>query len=113
MHARVDPRLIKQAILNLILNGMQAMGAAGGDLIVQLSATPLEALIEVIDTGKGMTPDVKQKLFQAYFSLRKEAPASDSPWPSESSTNTTAPSPCLATRARLQFPGPPAAAARR
>ena len=67
----VDPRLIKQAILNLMLNGMQAMdGNSGGEMILALSSTPTHALIDVIDTGKGIPPDVQRKIFRAYFSMR-------------------------------------------
>lgn len=69
--AEVDPRLIKQAILNLMLNGMQAMNPGGGELILNLTADAHHAVIDVIDTGKGMPPDVQQKIFQAYYSLRK------------------------------------------
>lgn len=71
VHAQIDPRLIKQAILNLMLNGMQAMENGGGEMLVQLASTDDHATIEVIDTGKGMSLEVQQKLFQAYFSLRK------------------------------------------
>lgn len=69
-HARVDPRLIKQAVLNLMLNGMQAM-PDGGDLILSVSKDATHVAIQVTDTGKGMPEDVRQKIFQAYFSLRK------------------------------------------
>jgi signal transduction histidine kinase len=68
--ASIDPRLIKQAILNLMLNAMQAMDGSG-ELILSLSTTPTHALIDVIDTGKGMPPDVQRRIFQAYFSMRK------------------------------------------
>lgn len=68
---QVDPRLIKQAILNLMLNALQAMDGSGGDLILSLSSTPTHARIDVIDTGKGIPPDVQQRIFQAYFSMRK------------------------------------------
>jgi signal transduction histidine kinase len=68
----VDPRLIKQAVLNLMLNGMQAMdGNSGGELILSCSSTATHALIDVIDTGKGIPPDVQRKIFRAYFSMRK------------------------------------------
>lgn len=71
VYAEVDPRLLKQAVLNLLLNGMQALADAPGELIVSLSATPTSAIIEVIDTGKGMSREIQDRLFQAYFSLRK------------------------------------------
>lgn len=70
IRARIDPRLVKQAVLNLMLNGMQAM-PTGGDLILQVSKDESHASIEVTDTGKGMPEDIRQKIFQAYFSLRK------------------------------------------
>ena len=69
--AEVDSRLIKQSVLNLMLNGMQAMGDAGGELILSVAHDPHHAIIDVIDTGKGMSPEVQKMIFQAYFSLRK------------------------------------------
>jgi signal transduction histidine kinase len=71
VYAMADPRLLKQAVLNLMLNGMQAMGAEGGELILSAECEPTECRIDVTDTGKGMSPEVQQKIFQAYFSLRK------------------------------------------
>lgn len=71
IHARVDHRLIKQAVLNLMLNGLQAIGDAGGELILQPSARDGFAVIDIIDTGKGMSPEVQQRIFHAYYSLRK------------------------------------------
>lgn len=69
--AQVDPRLIKQAILNLMLNGMQAMGEAGGELIISVSSQGESGVIDVTDTGRGMSQEVRDRIFQAYYSLRK------------------------------------------
>lgn len=71
VHARIDHRMIKQAVLNLMLNGLQAIGDAGGEMILHPSADDHFAIIDVIDTGRGMSPDVQQRIFQAYYSLRK------------------------------------------
>lgn len=71
VYAAADPRLLKQAILNLMLNGMQAMSEKGGELILSASCGPSECQIDVTDTGKGMSQETQQKIFQAYFSLRK------------------------------------------
>ncbi|HZZ42675.1 MAG TPA: ATP-binding protein [Tepidisphaeraceae bacterium] len=67
----VDPRLIKQAVLNLMLNGVQAMNDKGGDLLLSTSLQNGEALIDIIDTGPGIPPDATQKIFQAYYSTKK------------------------------------------
>jgi signal transduction histidine kinase len=52
---QADERLLKQAVLNLMLNGLQAM-PSGGELILCVSRTPSEAVIDVIDTGSGISP---------------------------------------------------------
>jgi len=69
--ASVDPRLIKQAVLNLMLNALQAMPADGGELILQAGQTNQQARIDVIDTGPGIPPEVVGKIFQAYYSTKK------------------------------------------
>src|SRR6476469_2193151 len=46
--ANVDPKLIKQAVLNLLINGLQAMGDAGGELIMALGVQGKNAVIDVI-----------------------------------------------------------------
>lgn len=71
VYALVDARLIKQAMLNLMINGVQAMASTGGELIITLSSTPTRALIEVIDTGPGIPADTVDKIFQAYYSTKK------------------------------------------
>ena len=68
--AAVDPRLIKQAVLNLMLNALQAM-PEGGDLILSASKDDGVALIDIIDTGKGIPPEAIDKIFQAYYTSKK------------------------------------------
>jgi signal transduction histidine kinase len=66
----LDERLIKQAVLNLLINAVHAM-PAGGEIILSARKDDGAAVIEVIDTGKGMEPDVLEKIFQAYYSTKK------------------------------------------
>jgi signal transduction histidine kinase len=69
----VDPRLIKQAILNLMINALQAMNG-GGELILGASvidSSPPWASIDVIDTGPGVPAEQSEKIFQAYYSTKK------------------------------------------
>ena len=66
---RVDPALIKQAILNLFINATQAL-ENGGELIVQTHRTSQHAVIEITDTGPGIPPDMQEKIFQAYVTTR-------------------------------------------
>ncbi len=68
---RIDVNLIKQAVLNLMINAVQAM-PDGGELIVRLSAWRQRAVLEIIDTGPGIDPEVLGKVFQVYFSTKKD-----------------------------------------
>ena len=68
--ANVDPKLVKQAVLNLMLNGMQAM-PNGGEMILAASNGDGRAVIDVIDTGSGITPKAQAKIFQAYYSTKR------------------------------------------
>jgi signal transduction histidine kinase len=68
--APVDPKLIKQAVLNLMLNALQAM-PGGGELILGAARQDGQALIDVIDTGKGIPPDAVDKIFNAYYTSKK------------------------------------------
>lgn len=66
----LDPRLIKQVILNLMINALQAM-QNGGELILSASKSGDYAVVDVIDTGSGIPPEVIDKIFTAYYSTKK------------------------------------------
>ena len=65
----VDRDLLKQAVLNLVLNALEAM-PNGGQLRVVLSRRGEMAEISVGDTGKGIPPEHRQKVFQLFFTTR-------------------------------------------
>jgi signal transduction histidine kinase len=65
-----DERLLKQAVLNLMLNGIQAM-PQGGDLILAVGGTPTHGRVDVIDTGTGIEKDQVDRIFDAYHTTKK------------------------------------------
>jgi signal transduction histidine kinase len=82
--AEVDAGLLKQALLNLLINATQAMTEArekdqphGGarDLIVRTERSrPLdeeEIHLHITDTGPGMDETLREKIFQPYFSTKR------------------------------------------
>jgi len=64
-----DRDLLKQAVLNLVLNAGEAM-TSGGELRVELGRRGEMAEISVSDTGKGIPLEHQQKIFQLFFSTR-------------------------------------------
>ena len=67
----LDERLIKQALLNLLINAVHAMPEGGDILLSARRDGDGRAVIDVIDTGKGIEPDALGKIFQAYYSTKK------------------------------------------
>ena len=65
-----DADLIKQALLNVVLNGVQAM-SSGGVLQIRVERNETSASIEVQDEGTGIPPDIRDKIFNLYFTTKK------------------------------------------
>ena len=66
----VDGNLFKQALLNLVMNAIQAM-PNGGELIVKTCKWRDFAQVDVIDTGTGMSAETAAKCFDVYYSTKK------------------------------------------
>jgi signal transduction histidine kinase len=66
---QLDVDLFKQAILNLILNAEHAM-PGGGELILQTRREGSWNVLDVIDTGVGMSDEVRLHVFEAFYSTR-------------------------------------------
>ena len=71
-----DQDLVRQVFLNLVLNAKNAMEEKGGELIIRTRRVDRDgvpwAVCEVIDTGHGIPKHVRAKLFNLYFSMRKD-----------------------------------------
>lgn len=65
----VDRPLIKQAIQNLVLNAAEAM-PEGGKLSIVLSRRGDMAELSVADTGRGILPEHRIRVFQLFFTTR-------------------------------------------
>jgi signal transduction histidine kinase len=67
---RVDVDVMKQAILNVIINGMQAM-PQGGTLTISARRDQDSVITEIRDQGIGIPHDLQEKIFELYFTTRK------------------------------------------
>lgn len=80
-----DPTQIHQIVMNLCTNAAQAMSQTGGELIVTLKKVVIDKidfckhpgvkigeymLLSVCDSGVGIDPDIKEKIFEPYFTTK-------------------------------------------
>jgi PAS domain S-box-containing protein len=79
VHADAD--LLKQAIMNLVLNGVQAMTggamtggetAEGGTLTLKARRDGEMVLAEVLDQGCGIPPEAQEKIFELYYTTKSD-----------------------------------------
>jgi PAS domain S-box-containing protein len=68
---RVDSDLMKQAILNLVLNGVQSMNA-GGTLTLKARRDGEMIVAEVLDQGCGIPPAAQEKIFELYYTTKSD-----------------------------------------
>jgi signal transduction histidine kinase len=69
MLIRGDPDMLKQAILNLVTNALEAM-KSGGNLVLSALCGDGTITLEVADDGPGIPPDLRDKVFQLYFTTK-------------------------------------------
>ena len=60
---------IKQALINIAINGLEAM-PSGGRLEMALDATPSRVRVRISDTGPGIPDDVMEQIDRIYFTTK-------------------------------------------
>jgi sigma-B regulation protein RsbU (phosphoserine phosphatase) len=64
-----DPAHLRQVILNIAKNGIEAM-AAGGTLTITTGRQADRLFLQICDTGAGIPPEIQEKIFQPFFSSK-------------------------------------------
>jgi signal transduction histidine kinase len=67
----IDRVLLRQAILNLVKNGLEAL-SRGGTLTVRTRRLENTVEIDVQDTGPGIRPEVAERLFEQFFTTKPQ-----------------------------------------
>ena len=66
---RVDRDLLKQAVLNVVVNAIEVM-PGGGELRFESRLNSDTAEIRISDSGPGIAPDLRDKIFRLYFTTK-------------------------------------------
>ncbi len=72
MAIEADEQMLRQALFNLGLNAIQAVGENGRIQIVTQKISASEAVIEVRDDGPGVPPERRQEIFKPYFTTNQK-----------------------------------------
>jgi PAS domain S-box-containing protein len=68
-----DPVQLQQVLMNLMLNGIEAMHGTGGELVVKCAlAGDGELLVSVSDTGPGLPEGKAEQIFNAFFTTKPQ-----------------------------------------
>ena len=68
----LDANILKQILLNIIMNALQAMEDNGGKLIVETTAAGDDHICFIIaDNGPGIPPETVSRIFDRYFTTKK------------------------------------------
>jgi len=72
---QADPLLLQQVVLNLLRNAMDAMAATPAgrrEILVATEAGRANVTVSISDRGCGISPEVRDQLFQPFFSTKAE-----------------------------------------
>ncbi|MCX6561241.1 MAG: ATP-binding protein [Candidatus Aminicenantes bacterium] len=81
---RGDPSQIRQIVMNLCVNAIQAMQESGGRLIVSLAATKISgedgeawfARLSIEDSGPGIPLEIQERIFEPFFTTKADGQGS-------------------------------------
>ena len=65
-----DPKFLRLALMNLVVNAQQAMAESGGELLVETRARDGMVEIRITDTGPGIEREALEKIWQPFFSTK-------------------------------------------
>lgn len=69
---RADRVQLQQVLMNLIVNGIEAIGDAEGELTISTRRAESEVMVSVSDTGAGLPADKVEQIFSAFFTTKVE-----------------------------------------
>jgi signal transduction histidine kinase len=65
------PSKLNQVIMNILTNSLQAMEKDKGELVIQTVSSAIRIKIIIKDNGAGMSPEVKEHIFDPFYTTKK------------------------------------------
>ena len=72
LYIEADEQLLRQALFNLLLNAIQAVGQNGQIQFSARKESAAAAALEIRDDGPGVPPDQRQQIFKPYFTTHQK-----------------------------------------
>jgi signal transduction histidine kinase len=72
VYIEADEQLLRQALFNLLLNAIQAVGENGQIQFAARKENPSEVALEIRDDGPGVPPEQRQEIFKPYFTTHQK-----------------------------------------
>jgi signal transduction histidine kinase len=69
-HVETDETQLKQAVINLLVNARQILGEGGVVTLKTRAGSKGEVVIEVEDNGPGVPAEVRERIFEVFYSSR-------------------------------------------
>jgi len=66
-----EPRALNQVFLNLLKNAAEALEGRRGTIQVTARAEEGSVLVEILDDGPGISPEIRERLFEPFFTTRE------------------------------------------
>ncbi len=66
-----NPVALRRLVVNLVVNARDAVAATGGTITVSVLRRGGRAVLEVADTGPGVAEEIRDRLFEPFFTLRR------------------------------------------
>jgi PAS domain S-box-containing protein len=66
-----NPVALRRLVLNLVVNARDAVAESGGTVAISVARRSGRALLEVADSGPGVAEEIRDRLFEPFFTLRR------------------------------------------